>query len=256
MRTLSLLLCAASYAAAPTAAAAQSSEPTAIIGLPSSARHCLSADGSNVHGLGWIDTSTGYSVSFDAGADVTAAFARFDLGENRVTYGFGAPDFSGTAGHAGTVALVVTGNGQPTCYRYKTDVRTGSASIANAGPAIREVSATAGWAREAIASGRAITGSPSSAVHCVSGTAAQVHGLGRVEGGVTIALTFSADFNAAAGVVVLNTATQQRSAWRSVSSGGTEPSLSVTPAHGGELVLYVGSVGNAAGCYRYKLEIR
>jgi hypothetical protein len=39
--------------------------PKAITGVPSSARHCVSGQAANVHGLGWVEAGTNYTVTRD-----------------------------------------------------------------------------------------------------------------------------------------------------------------------------------------------
>jgi hypothetical protein len=90
---------------------------TAITGIPSSAKHCLSGNTANVHNLGWVAAQSRYTVQFDADFAVTAAITRFEPTENRASLIDGNPEFNGTAASSGTMVLHVSGNGQSGCYR-------------------------------------------------------------------------------------------------------------------------------------------
>lgn len=219
--------------------------PQAISGIASSAQHCISADAANVHGLGWVDASTGYTVTFDSDIPLATAVIRLNLTERTQTISYGTGDLSRTASSSGTMALYVAGNGRAGCYRYKTVVQPPAAVATSA-------------ASTSVISPAAITGMPSSAQHCISGNAvANVHEIGRVENGNRFTITMATNFDAVLGASLVNAAGQQAASWTDDNSGGgVEPQLSITAPHAGSLALYVAGVNGAAGCYRYQVEIR
>ena len=89
-------------------AAADVARPTAIAGMASSARHCVSADGANVHEIGWMAVGTAYTITFDADFTLVASVNRLDLAAGTSTTTFGtATGFRNTASTPGTMTLNV-----------------------------------------------------------------------------------------------------------------------------------------------------
>ncbi len=234
--------------------ASAQTRPNAISGDPSSATHCVSGNSANVHGLGWVDAGTNYTVTFETGIPIHTAVGRVALAERSNSTSYGTPDIARNAATAGTMALFVGGGGQTGCYRYKVAISAGAAATAPSD--VR----TPGVVVQAVpvASARTISGAASSATHCTTtAAAANVHDLGRVEQGNRISLTFAANFDAVAGAHIVNVPTQQSVGYTDDNSGGgTDPALTITAPHTGSLALHVGGVGGAFGCYRYKVEIR
>lgn len=95
---------------------------------------------------------------------------------------------------------------------------------------------------------RAISGAPSSARHCVSADAANVHSLGWVEAGTGYTVTFDSEIALVAAASRLDLDGE-----RSNSSYGT-PELRFTSSTPGSMALFVSGNGQA-GCYRYKVDI-
>ena len=238
------------------------SRPAAISGFASSAKHCVSADASNVHGLGWIDAGTNYTIRFNADFDIVAAVGRMALGGGVSTTAWGLPEFSVTTGSPGTMALWVGGNGQAGCYEFQVEVRATSAAAAAEGarpdgqpsPTLTLDGVNRG---RTIAQPQAISGFASSARHCIGGhLISNVHEIGRVEANRRITITFDSDFNPYAGAGLLNVGERRAVYYQDDNSGGDQqPQLSFTPSFGGTLALYV--AGNqSSGCYRYKVEVQ
>lgn len=93
------LLTALSLCAAPIAQSARSQSgrdgvlgPSAITGIASSAQHCVSGDAPNVHGLGWVESGTPYTITFESDITLTTAVARLDLAGDRSASAFGSPE--------------------------------------------------------------------------------------------------------------------------------------------------------------------
>jgi hypothetical protein len=99
------------------------------------------------------------------------------------------------------------------------------------------------------ASPQAISGSPSSGRHCVSGQAANVHALGWVQAGTSYAITFDAEI-----ALVTSAVRFDFDGRESRSSYGT-PDLNVTTSTSGTMALLVSGNGRA-GCYRYKVQLQ
>ena len=108
-----LLACAVLLASSPLLAqrvpapgGADNVRPTAIAGMASSARHCISADGANVHEIGWVAAGTAYTITFDSNFTLVASVSRLDLAGGTSTGEFGtAAGFRGTASTPGTMTL-------------------------------------------------------------------------------------------------------------------------------------------------------
>ena len=255
-----LILLIAGGAAWPVDVWAQGDAPTvarpqAISGDSASGRNCISGNAANVHAIGWVATNTEYTVTFESSMPLAAAAARFDLAANQTSVNYGTPAIARTAGSNGTMALFVASAGDSGCYRYKTEIRVPSSL--NAPEAAGSFQSDD--VPEAPAGLLSIAGIASSATHCISGSnsVANVHEVGRIEEGNSVVLTFSTDFNAVAGAMLVDVPAQKHTAWRDDNSGGgVEPRISFTAPHAGTLALYVGGVSGAAGCYRYKVEIR
>lgn len=96
---------------------------------------------------------------------------------------------------------------------------------------------------------RAISGIPSSARHCVSGSASNVHPIGWLEAGSRFAITFDGDgAPGVASVVILDLDGDAAAA----AHGTGDMRFSTSMA--GTMALYVGG-NNQTICYRYKVEI-
>ena len=230
------------------------SRPSAISGMASSARHCVSGDAANVHAIGWMDTGTAYTITFDAEFPLITAISRLNLSGAGDSVGtVGTPDFRATSSSPGTMALYVGTTGAGGCYRYKVELTppAGAAAAASAPPAQKTFSTSD-------VAPAAITGLASSAKHCVSGSyVANVHDIGRVEQGNLITISFDSDFDPVAGVTLENLATQRGTYIVDDDTGGAlQPQLHFTASHSSTLALYVAGYGGGAGCYRYKVEIR
>jgi hypothetical protein len=225
------------------------SEPRAISGMASSARHCVSGDAANVHGIGWMDTGTGYTITFVSRLNLTGAGGS--------TRSAGSPEFRSTASTSGTMALHVGATGAGGCYRYKVELTPPAGAAASAQP--RGIASPAGGKfSKRVAEPAAITGLASSAKHCVAGSyVAHVHDIGRVEQGSLITISFESDFDPVAGVTLENLTTQRGTYIVDDDSGGNlEPELHFTASHSATLALYVTGYEGSAGCYRFKVEIR
>lgn len=231
--------------------------PQAIAGAASSARHCVSGDAANVHGIGWVAAGTSYTITFDSAIALTTGVANLSLNEDRASSGFGTPDLRFTTSFAGSLALHVGGRGQAGCYRYKVEIQPPAAAIASAPPPAA-LPAIAPVKPSATAFGTtAITGSASSAKHCVMGNAAKIHGIGRVEQGDSVRIAFASDFDAIAGVTLLNFSPERTTFIVDDDGGGDlQPLMNFTASQSGTLALHVGSFGGASGCYRYQVQIQ
>ena len=228
------------------------SGPSAISGLASSARHCVAGDAANVHAIGWMDTGTAYTITFDPEVPLATAITRLNLTGTGDSVGTaGTPDFRATASSPGTMALYVGSTATGGCYRYKVELTppAGGAAVPSAAPV--KVSPS-------VAAPASIIGPASSAKHCVSGTyVANVHDIGRVEQGNDILITFDSDFDPVAGVTLENLTTQRGTyIVDDDTGGGLQPQLHFTASHSSTLALYVASYNGGAGCYRYKVEVR
>lgn len=102
--------------------------------------------------------------------------------------------------------------------------------------------------RDALAAPLAITGTPTSARHCVAATSANLHALGWVPANTAITVTFDSDITLATALSRLDFESEQ-----SYGTSGT-PDIRMTTSTAGTVVLTVGSTSDA-GCYRYKAEL-
>ncbi|MBI4266650.1 MAG: hypothetical protein HY657_19960 [Acidobacteria bacterium] len=85
----------------------------------------------------------------------------------------------------------------------------------------------------------------------------QVHGIGRVEQGSRITITFESDFDPVAGATIVNPDSRQGLAFVDDDSGGNlEPLVSFTASTSGTLALYVAGYDGLAGCYHFKVDIQ
>ncbi len=235
--------------------------PTAISGNPSSALHCVSRNAANVHPLGWIENGSRYAITFDADFTPITAVSRLDLASDTAAVGYGNPDLAFTASSAGTMALYVTGAGQAGCYRYKVEIEPPSAAPGgSAGTDLRPLAraAVAPFTPLQARSGpTGISGLPSSAQHCVAGNwVANVHGIGRVEQGARVTVSFDSDFDPIAGVTNIDPGAGAATYLTNDNGGGTrDPLLNFTASESGTLALFVAGVNGSVGCYRYKVEV-
>ena len=235
---------------------------TVIAGVPSTGRHCVSGNAANVHALGWVESGSIIAVTFDADFTPTAALARLDLDSEAAAASYGNPDLLFSASSSGTVALYVTGNGQSGCYRYKVEVQA-PATISPVHDLQRVLNvrartrATTRKPSTATGHATAIAGLSSSASHCVSGDyVSNVHGIGRVDQGAEVTVTFDSDFDPIAGITNVDLEAQSATYLIDDDGGGNlEPLLSFTASHAGTLALFVAGVNGRAGCYQYKVEI-
>jgi hypothetical protein len=233
---------------------APGSGPSAISGMASSARHCVSGDAANVHAIGWMDIGTAYTITFDAEFPLVTVVSRLDLtGDGDSVGSVGTPDFRATSSTAGTMALYVGATGAGGCYRYKVELTppAGAAASTSVGSTPVKLSTD-------VATPAAITGFASSAKHCVAGSyVANVHDIGRVERGNLITISFDSDFDPVAGVTLENLSTLDGTYVVNDDGGGSlQPQLHFTASHSSTLALFVGGYNGSAGCYRYKVEIR
>ena len=238
------------------------SRPAAISGVASSARYCVSGNAANVHNLGWVAAQSGYTITFEADFTLAASVVRFEAVEHRATVVAGNPEFNYNASNSGTMVLHVTGNGQAGCYRYKVIVDPPAASIVAGEAASRSTErVTAVAERRALVAGPlAITGTPTSAQHCVSGSnVPNVHEIGRVDQTSRVTITFDTDFSAVVGATMTSLEPDAGAGSFVVdpaTGGSRTPSLLFDAEAGENIVLYVAGFGGAAGCYKYKVEIR
>jgi len=234
--------------------------PAAIVGSPSSALYCVAGQAANVHSLGWVASGTSYTVTFESDVTLATAVTRLDLDGSRSTSAFGDPDVRFTASTPGTMALLVSGNGRPGCYRYKAVIDSTSGAIASGAAVVAPQSspdtvAVKPW--KSPIQTMAIAGLASSAKHCVAGSGvAKVHDIGRVEEGATVTINFDSDFDPVAGVTNTDLVGQRGTSYVDDDSGGSlEPQLSFTATHAGTLTLFVSGYGDGAGCYHYDADI-
>ena len=230
------------------------SRPTAISGMASGARHCVAGDGANVHGVGWVDTGTVYTVTFESDSTLVTGMTRLDLDGDRANSSFGSPELRFTSSTPGTMALYVGASGEGGCYRYRVDLLTSAIATAPASAVGRTTVSKSSNS----ASPLAISGLASSAKHCVAGIyVSNVHDLGRVEQGTQVTVTFASDFDPIAGVTLVNLVTQQTSYFTNDDADNSlQPRLEFTASHSSTLALFVAGYNGSAGCYRYKVDIR
>ncbi|MBI4266649.1 MAG: hypothetical protein HY657_19955 [Acidobacteria bacterium] len=260
-RTALLVVSAAAALASPPfalTAGTQRSEralpmPAAISGPATSARHCVSGDSANVHGLGWLEAGSRFSVTFEADFKPATSLAKLDLDGERATINYGDPDIRFTSTVPGTMALYVRAVAEAGCYRYKVEVEPPAGLAA---PAVAGGSAVK--PRKSGIHAMAIAGGASSAKHCVAGLwVATVHEIGRIEQGSQVRITFESDFDPVAGVTLVNAETRRGTFRIDDDSGGNlEPLLSFTASQSGTLALSVSGFSGRAGCYQYQVEIR
>ena len=234
------------------------SAPAAITGLASSARHCVSGDAANVHAIGWFDVGTSYTIRFDSDIELVTALGRYNLAVPSVSTNYGTPEFNAGANLAGTNALWVSGNGQAGCYTYQVTIRPPTSSVAPAEASAERVTVQPATFEPPAAEPQAIAGLASSARHCVSGSyVGNVHDIGRIEANNRVTITFDSDFNPIAGVGLIDPIARRQIYYSDDNGGGSnQPRILFTAPHGGTLALYVASVSNTQGCYRYKVEIQ
>lgn len=237
--------------------------PTAITGLASSAKHCVSGTSANVHAIGWIERGSVVTVTFRSDFDPIAGIVMLavDTPEGRGGYlidddsgGNLDPAMSYTATFSGNAALYVSGYRSTSgCYWYKLEVVPPSQSATELVPSVAAPPKTAAF-RPA-----AITGAPSISYHCIAGDGVtNIHALGRVSGGRVI-VTFDTDFDAIAGIVnmdLLAANPTPRYALDDDSGGRLAPELRFNVTEPGTLALFVGGYQSVAGCYRFKVEIQ
>jgi len=217
----------------------------------------VSGDAANVHGIGFVEAGTSYTITFDSPISLTAGVASLGLAGNQATSAFGTPDLRFTASISGSMVLYVGGRGQAGCYRYKVEIQPPSRSVVET--AQSRASSEVALVKPAKYPFRtlAIAGAASSAKHCVTGNAAKIHGLGRIEQGDDVLITFASDFDSIAGVTLFNFNPERGTYLVDNDTGGNlEPSLHFTASQAGTLALHVGSVGGVAGCYRYQVQIQ
>lgn len=101
---------------------------------------------------------------------------------------------------------------------------------------------------QAAAQPSVIAGMASSGRHCVSGEAANVHGIGWVAAGTGYTITFESDSTLAAVISRLDLEAKE-----SRGTSGT-PDVRATASTSGSMALYVGATA-PGGCYRYKVEL-
>lgn len=106
--------------------------PRTIAGAATSARHCVSGDAANVYGLGWVESGTSYTITFDSEITLVTGVSRLNLSGNAATSAFGTPDVRFTASTPGSMALYVGARGQAGCYRYKVEIQPPARSVAPA----------------------------------------------------------------------------------------------------------------------------
>lgn len=217
----------------------------------SSARHCISGNSFNVHAIGWVDVGSPYTITFESDVALASAVVRLDLDGKQASVGYGDPDLRFTASGNGTLALYVSGRGQPGCYRYRVDVEPPSALVQRSAPPITTKAA------KDVSRTRAIWDTASSAKYCVAGHyVAAVHPIGRVEQGAGVRVTFESDFDPIAGLTNVNPDTRTGTHVIDDDSGGDlDPQLNVTVSEAGTLALFVTGVKGGAGCYSYKVEV-
>jgi hypothetical protein len=245
------------HAARSQSAAIDPVAPLAITGSPSSARHCVGGWGSNVHAIGWVEAGSIVRVTFDANIALVTTLSVMDLRNDDARGGDGSPDMNFRISIAGTAAFYVSGNGRAGCYWYKVEVTPPSQAF------IGTVRATTALPRLVVKPSKnpirtmAITGLASGGKHCLAGDGvAKVHGLGRVERGANIRVTFESDFDPIVGFELVDPATNEAAFLTDDDSGGNqEPEVEVNVPNGGTLGLYVGSADGSAGCYHFRVEI-
>lgn len=260
--TLSLALMA--QARTPSLPSDTITGPRAISGTPTSALQCLSGNAANVHNLGWLAAGGRYTITFDSPITLKASIVRLDLSQSSSAVIDGDPGFDFTSSSSGTMALHVSGNGQSGCYRYQVLMDPSAASTARIAARTddraRQLRAVSTRATMRTFAPLALSGTPSSAYHCVGGKLIpNVHELGRVDQASDVTITFDADFNAIAAVTMMSLepgAGPGSFAIDDDSGGNGNPALSVRAEASENVVLYVAGVGGATGCYRYQVQIR
>lgn len=267
-RTAALLFVAGVAVGATTPAGAQGvrpsgtdapAAPAAISGAPSSAYYCLTGNAANVHPLGWIEARTAYSVTFDANFAVASAIVRFNMADEASTIIRGLPEFNGTASTAGMMVLHVASNGQSGCYRFQAALTPPAPQLAGAalGSAPRERAGAPTRVRPAGDVERfAVSGAPSSGVHCVAGSPIpQVHEIGRVDTETRISVSFDVGAGFAPFIGVTTTSLEPDAGPGHWVVDDEIPGFNFLAPPGEHVVLYV-AARSGAGCYRYKVEIQ
>lgn len=263
-------ICAlAGFWATPAAAQEKSakrdvSDVLAITGTASSARLCVSGTAANVHGLGWIRANSNVTIRFQSDFDPIAGLTllAIDSASGRASYftdddsgGNLEPQIQVTTSFSANAALHVGGyRGTSGCYRYQLEIVPSTLVI-------EPVPSTSNLpSKGASLQPRRITGQASSAQHCVAGeNVSNIHGIGYIGAGRSVAITFETDFDAVAGVTTLDMQAASPTArylFDDDSGGNLAPELRFTTAQAGTLALFVGGWRSIAGCYRYKVEIQ
>ncbi|MBM3820693.1 MAG: hypothetical protein FJW14_16980 [Acidimicrobiia bacterium] len=237
-------------------------EATAISGLPSSAKHCVSGTSSNVHGIGWIEAGSRVEVTFLSDFDPIAGIVlmSIDTAAGRAAYavdddsgGNLEPQLSFVSTFSGNAALYVSGYRSTSgCYWYKLEVTPpGQTALGPAAPRPD---------KGVTFSPTAITGSASISHHCIAGDGVtNIHSIGRVTANSRILITFDTDFDAIAAITNLDLlAATPRPTYAIDDDGGGRlaPQLQVTTSAAGTIALFVGGYRSTAGCYRFKVEFQ
>ena len=124
----------------PKKTAPSTFEAQAISGLASSGRNCIGPQGANVHGIGWVPSSSRVTVTFSSDFDPVAAVTITQLGSDapdrvaRASYyadddggGNLEPQITFTSTYAGTLVLHVSkfsAERTAGCYFYKVEIVT------------------------------------------------------------------------------------------------------------------------------------
>lgn len=236
-------------------------ETTAISGLPSSAKHCVSGTSSNVHSIGWIEANSLVTVTFVSDFDPIAGIVSLNIDSPSGRAGYIVDDDSGgnlepsisyRSSFSGNAALYVSGYASTSgCYWYKLEV-TRPGQVLGASSPRPPKSGTFAPA--------AIAGSPSISYHCIAGDGVtNAHSLGRVSAGARLLITFDTDFDAIAGVInmdLLEASLTPRFALDDDSGGRLAPQLNFRATDSGTITLFVGGYSSTAGCYRFKVEFQ
>jgi hypothetical protein len=115
-------------------------EAQSISGLASSGRNCIGPSGANIHGLGWVPSSSRVTITFSSDFDPVGAVTITQLGSDapdrvaRAAYyadddsgGNLEPQISFTSTFAGTLVLHVSkfsAERNAGCYFYKVEIVT------------------------------------------------------------------------------------------------------------------------------------
>lgn len=244
---------------ASTPAVAQGIHGTAISGAATNGFYCLTGNAANIHSLGWVEARTAYRITFDADFALTTAITRFNMAAESSSIARGAPEFNATASTTGMMVLHVASNGQSGCYRFQATLTAPAAQVTAARAAVELPDGifTTRSRPAGTAAPYAISGAPSSGIHCVfsANPIPQVHEIGRVDAPATVNIPFdvSAGFEPFIGATLTSLEPDAGpGSW--VLDTGT-PGFSFTAEAGENVVLYV-AARSGVGCYRYKVELR